>query len=133
MIPVGEMKMPQMASCCSRAISSHAASRNRCNPNDASAALFSKKSSTGRTGLEHLYAGWIDPGFVGQLTLEFTNVRRGLSCCNRGKRYMQMVVYDLTAPAARDHRRRGRLSGATGRNAGTGGAVMAGSGRNMAT
>ena len=38
-----------------------------------SAALYSK-SSTGRIGLEHLHAGWIDPGFCGQLTLEFKNV-----------------------------------------------------------
>lgn len=82
-------------------------------PNDASAALYSK-SSTGRIGLEHLHAGWIDPGFVGQLTLEFHNVAPWPILLQPGKRYMQMVVYDLTAPAARDYSMTGRYQGQTG-------------------
>lgn len=36
-------------------------------------ALLRTKSSMGRIGLEHLDAGWIDPGFSGALTLELTN------------------------------------------------------------
>ncbi len=32
------------------------------------------KSSLGRVGLEHLHAGWCDPGFSGTLTLEVTNM-----------------------------------------------------------
>ena len=82
-------------------------------PNDACAALFSK-SSTGRIGLEHLHAGWIDPGFVGQLTLEFKNVAPWPILLQPGKRYMQMVVYDLTAPAARDYSMTGRYQNQTG-------------------
>ena len=82
-------------------------------PNDASAALYSK-SSTGRIGLEHLHAGWIDPGFVGQLTLEFHNVAPSPILLQPGKRYMQMVVYDLTAPAARDYSMTGRYQGQVG-------------------
>ena len=82
-------------------------------PNDASAALYSK-SSTGRIGLEHLHAGWIDPGFVGQLTLEFHNVAPWPILLQPGKRYMQMVVYDLTAPAARDYSMTGRYQGQVG-------------------
>ena len=82
-------------------------------PNDASAALYSK-SSTGRIGLEHLHAGWIDPGFVGQLTLEFHNVAPWPILLQPGRRYMQMVVYDLTAPAARDYSMTGRYQGQTG-------------------
>jgi deoxycytidine triphosphate deaminase len=82
-------------------------------PNDACAALFSK-SSTGRIGLEHLHAGWIDPGFVGQLTLEFKNVAPWPILLQPGKRYMQMVVYDLTAPAERDYSMTGRYQGQTG-------------------
>ena len=82
-------------------------------PNDASAALYSK-SSTGRIGLEHLHAGWIDPGFVGQLTLEFHNVAPWPILLQPGKRYMQMVVYDLTAPAARDYSMTGRYQGQQG-------------------
>ena len=82
-------------------------------PNDACAALFSK-SSTGRIGLEHLHAGWIDPGFVGQLTLEFKNVAPWPITLQPGRRYMQMVVYDLTAPAARDYSMTGRYQGQQG-------------------
>jgi len=82
-------------------------------PNDACAALFSK-SSTGRIGLEHLHAGWIDPGFVGQLTLEFKNVAPWPILLQPGRRYMQMVVYDLTAPPARDYSQTGRYQNQTG-------------------
>lgn len=39
-------------------------------PDDVSA-LFRIKSSMGRIGLEHMDAGWVDPGFNGSLTLEF--------------------------------------------------------------
>ena len=45
-----------------------------CNFPDNIAALFRIKSSMGRMGLEHLDAGWVDPGFHGSLTLEFKNV-----------------------------------------------------------
>lgn len=40
-------------------------------PNDAVAFLY-LKSSTGRMCLEHLHAGYIDPGFEGELTFEIT-------------------------------------------------------------
>ncbi len=76
-------------------------------PADACAELFSK-SSTGRIGLEHLHAGWIDPGFVGQLTLEFKNVAPWPVLLQPGKRYMQMVVHSLTEAAARDYSVTGR-------------------------
>ena len=36
-------------------------------------ALLRTKSSMGRIGFEHMDAGWVDPGFSGQLTLEFKN------------------------------------------------------------
>ena len=48
----------------------------RCNFHDSTAALFRIKSSMGRIGLEHLDAGWVDPGFHGALTLEFVNVTK---------------------------------------------------------
>ena len=44
-----------------------------CFPDDL-AALFRTKSSMGRIGLEHMDAGWVDPGFNGALTLEFKNL-----------------------------------------------------------
>jgi dCTP deaminase len=43
----------------------------RCNLPDDIACLFRIKSSMGRIGLEHMDAGWVDPGFNGALTLEF--------------------------------------------------------------
>ena len=84
-----------------------------CIPNDASAALFSK-SSTGRLGLEHLHAGWVDPGFCGQLTWEFVNDAAWPVALIPGKRLMQMVVYDLIAPAARDYSLTGRYQNQVG-------------------
>jgi dCTP deaminase len=45
-------------------------------PDDISA-QFVLKSSRARSGIDHLLAGWIDPGFHGsRLTLELKNVRR---------------------------------------------------------
>lgn len=37
---------------------------------------FQLKSSRGREGYEHALAGYIDPGFEGQVTLELTNLNR---------------------------------------------------------
>lgn len=82
-------------------------------PSDACAQLFSK-SSTGRMGLEHLHAGWIDCGFNGQLTLEFHNVAPWPIRLVPGQRLMQMVVETLTAPAVRDYSQTGRYQGQTG-------------------
>ena len=47
---------------------------DKCNFADDTAALFRIKSSMGRIGLEHMDAGWVDPGFHGALTLEFKNM-----------------------------------------------------------
>lgn len=56
------------------------------------AALFRAKSSMGRIGLEHMDAGWVDPGFHGRLTLELTNCLRWHSIRLRaGDRIGQLV------------------------------------------
>lgn len=39
-------------------------------------AQFQLKSSRGREGYEHALAGYIDPGFHGQVTLELSNLNR---------------------------------------------------------
>jgi dCTP deaminase len=39
-------------------------------------AQFQLKSSRGREGYEHVLAGYIDPGFSGEVTLELLNVNR---------------------------------------------------------
>ena len=82
-------------------------------PPDACAQLFSK-SSTGRRGIEHLHAGWVDPGFVGQLTWELKNVTPSYIALIAGAPLMQMVVESLTAFAARDYGQTGRYQNQTG-------------------
>lgn len=82
-------------------------------PTDAIAFLYSK-SSTGRKGLEHLHAGLGDPGFNGQWTWEFYNVAPWPILLVPGTRLMQMVLEDLTAPAARDYSQTGRYQNQTG-------------------
>lgn len=44
-------------------------------PNDMEC-VFQLKSSRGREGYEHALAGYIDPGFCGNITLELSNLRR---------------------------------------------------------
>lgn len=82
-------------------------------PVDACAFLMSK-SSMGRTGLEHLHAGLGDAGFVGQWTWELHNVAPWPILLVPGKRYMQMVVHDLIAPAAQDYSQTGRYQNQVG-------------------
>lgn len=72
------------------------------------AALWRTKSSMGRIGLEHMDAGWIDPGFNGALTLEFCNAsqyhpirirpgdRVGQLVLMRGRRVSQEHSYRTT-------------------------------------
>jgi dCTP deaminase len=84
-----------------------------CIPVDAAAFLVSK-SSMGRVGLEHLHAGLADPGFRGQWTWELHNVAPWPIALIPGRRYMQMVVYDLVEPPARDYSMTGRYQNQTG-------------------
>lgn len=82
-------------------------------PVDAASFLVSK-SSMGRIGLEHLHAGLADPGFVGQWTWELHNVAPWPIALIPGKRYMQMVVYDMDAAPARDYSQTGRYQNQQG-------------------
>lgn len=82
-------------------------------PLHACAALYSK-SSTGRRGIEHLHAGWIDPGFHGQLTWELKNVTPSLAVLIVGARLMQMVVTELLEPATVSYAETGRYQGQRG-------------------
>lgn len=62
-------------------------------PNNAVAMLF-LKSSTGRKGLEHLHAGYGDPGFCGQWTLEVVNHWPYPVKIYPGQRLFQLVLMD---------------------------------------
>ncbi len=79
-------------------------------PNDKAAMLF-LKSSAGRVGLEHSHAGWVDPGFKGQLTWEISShipVE-----CKIGQPVCQLVYMDSEEPD-KDYGVTGRYSGQTG-------------------
>src|SRR5512139_312918 len=65
-------------------------------PNDVAGAVF-LKSSMARLGLDHALAGWVDPGFEGNLTLEL-HAHREITL-HAGQRVIQIVLYELD-PAA---------------------------------
>jgi len=81
-------------------------------PDDLSAE-YSLKSSLARNGLEHLLAGWIDPGFTNSvLTLEFKNVSRfNILRIRPGMKIGQVKFFRHTAvPAEQSYRVRGRYN-----------------------
>lgn len=69
-------------------------------PADAAGAVY-LKSSRAREGLDHALAGWIDPGFSGQITLEL-HAHRPL-VLTAGQRVVQIVLMSLTAPALKPY------------------------------
>ena len=87
-----------------------------CNFPDDLAALFRIKSSMGRIGLEHLDAGWVDPGFHGALTLEFKNMTENHSILLRpGDKIGQLVfMRGNPVPAELSYRTKGNYCGHTG-------------------
>ncbi len=62
------------------------------------------KSSLGRLGLIiHATAGYIDPGFEGQITLEMSNVANLPIILYPGMRIGQLSFHELTSPAERPY------------------------------
>jgi dCTP deaminase len=62
------------------------------------------KSSLARLGLSiHQTAGWIDPGFCGQITLELFNASAEPIWLQRGMPIGQLVLMWLTTPAERPY------------------------------
>ena len=62
------------------------------------------RSSVGRLAVVvHATAGFIDPGFVGQITLELSNLGRVPVQLYPGMRIAQIVLYQLTSPAERPY------------------------------
>ena len=61
-------------------------------------------STLGRLGLQvHCTAGWIDPGFSGNITLELVNHAAHAIRLRAGMRIAQLVLHRLTAPADRPY------------------------------
>ena len=57
------------------------------------------RSSAARAGWNHALAGWIDPGFSGQITLELTNQLQLHDLeIYAGQRLLQLVVHQLVSP-----------------------------------
>ena len=87
-----------------------------CNFADDTAALFRIKSSMGRIGLEHMDAGWVDPGFNGALTLEFKNMTNHHRILIRPGDAIGQLVFFKGNPVSEDksYRTRGNYNGADG-------------------
>lgn len=74
-----------------------------CLPDDI-AARVEGKSTHGRRGiLIHATAGFIDPGFRGQVTLELTNLGKHSTGIQVGEAIAQICFYQLTTPALRPY------------------------------
>jgi len=74
--------------------------------------MLALKSSTGRKGLNHLHAGWGDPGFEGQVTFEF--VAHLPVSFERNQRICQLIYMRLTEPTDRPYGLDGRYQGQMG-------------------
>lgn len=68
------------------------------------------KSSIGRMGLEHLHAGFFDPGFHGTGTLEMENRAPWVVTISIGQRIIQLALADVAIPE-RTYQVTGRYNG----------------------
>lgn len=81
---------------------------------DSIAAQFALKSSRAREGIEHLMAGFADPGFYGVMTLELHNSRQLHSVALwPGMKIGQMVFHQMAATPQRSYAVTGRYCGDT--------------------
>ena len=73
------------------------------------------RSSIGRMGLFIQNAGWVDPGFEGEITLELYNANHLPIILNTGRRICQLVLAEMDQTAANPYRGKYQgQSGATG-------------------
>ncbi|MCI8695489.1 dCTP deaminase [uncultured Acetatifactor sp.] len=75
-------------------------------------AFVEGRSSLGRMGLFIQNAGWVDPGFKGEITLELFNANRCAIELKAGRRVGQLVFAEMDAAAL--HPYRGKYQGQTG-------------------
>jgi dCTP deaminase len=75
-------------------------------------AFVEGRSSIGRLGLFIQNAGWVDPGFEGEITLELFNANRCAIELQAGRRIGQLVFAQLDANADRPYR--GKYQGQKG-------------------
>lgn len=72
-------------------------------PNDLTA-FVEGRSSIGRIGLFVENAGWVDPGFEGELTLELFNANRQPIRLTAGRRICQLVFAQMDRPTSAPYR-----------------------------
>lgn len=72
------------------------------------------KSTWAREGLIIESAGWVDPGFCGQLTLELKNIGGIPLTLTAGAPIAQVVFHELRSPALRPYGERGRYMNQAG-------------------
>ncbi len=75
-------------------------------------AFVEGRSSLGRMGLFIQNAGWVDPGFKGEITLELFNANRCAIELKAGRRVGQLVFAQMDAPALNPYN--GKYQGQTG-------------------
>ena len=75
-------------------------------------AFVEGRSSLGRMGLFIQNAGWVDPGFKGEITLELFNANRCAIELKAGRRVGQLVFAEMDAAAL--HPYQGKYQGQTG-------------------
>ena len=75
-------------------------------------AFVEGRSSLGRMGLFIQNAGWVDPGFHGEITLELFNANRCAIELKAGRRVGQLVFAAMDSPA--EHPYRGKYQGQRG-------------------
>lgn len=80
-------------------------------PNDLTA-FVEGRSSMGRMGLFIQNAGWVDPGFCGEITLELFNANRCAIELQAGRRIGQLVFAKMDQEALRPYR--GKYQGQRG-------------------
>ena len=81
---------------------------------DCIAGQLALKSSRAREGIEHLLAGYVDPGYAGRLTLELQNARSMHAVpLWPGMRIGQIVFHTLTMLPSKDYSQTGRYHGDT--------------------
>jgi dCTP deaminase len=69
-------------------------------PNDVAAQLAGRSTVARRGIIIHKTAGWIDPGFEGEITLELCNMGRENQMLGVGDRVAQLVFYELDQPSS---------------------------------
>ena len=75
-------------------------------------AFVEGRSSLGRMGLFIQNAGWVDPGFKGEITLELFNANRCAIELKAGRRVGQLVFAEMDQPALNPYN--GKYQGQTG-------------------